>query len=315
MIKSNSFYNLHQLLKPIPGNKILDYRLRTRTDEKYIPQYFNGKIVFQSFNSFQQNNLKLSKQIRRFVKNQITTEIIQCFGGESYLYSDNKESICYSNSKSICDDMTYNGYKNIYFVDYNKDKFIFTYDDIILNLSKLNQNLMKQINECKSNRIIIINCHHEDFWKKTKLLTNFKLIKREQIIDYHSKYFITGNVFIRKSFIPLGGNCGVTYQLNKYGLREVSYPFDWSKIKINKVKEVFENDFKDFNNVELVKYSNNHNSWMIKNNYAVFAHEYLEKYNLEEFKNKLQKRKKNLEEVENPIFVRIETYSYRNKYI
>ena len=86
MIKSNTNFNLHNLLKPIKGNKILDYRIRTRIDEKYIPQYFNNKIVFQSFKSFQQKNFKLSKLIRKFTKNNIKTIAIQAFGGESFLY-------------------------------------------------------------------------------------------------------------------------------------------------------------------------------------------------------------------------------------
>lgn len=313
MIKSNCYYNLHPLLKRVYGNKILDYRNRTRIDEKYIPQVFNNKIVFQSYNSFQQNNLYLSKKIRKFVKKNIKTEKIQGFGGESYLYTDDLKSMCYSNSESICDDMKYNGYKNIKKVDYNKDIFQFNTYDIVINLSKLNQNLMKQINNCKSNRIIIINCHHKDFWKKIKLLKNFKLMKRNQYIDDKLKYFITVNIFVRKSFISFGGNCSVTYQLNKCGLRNDSYPFDWCKIKINKIKEVLENNFKDYDKVEVVKYSENHNSWILKNSYCIFAHEYIEKYNLKNFKEKIKKRKEKVEKVENPIFVRIETYSYKNK--
>jgi hypothetical protein len=316
MIKSSTNYNLHNLLKSIKGNKILDYRLRTRIDEKYIPQYFNKKIVFQSFDSFQQNNLKLSKLIRKFIKEHIKTDSIQAFGGESYLYSDNKkETKCYSNSQSIYNDMKYNGYKNINLIDYNKNDIIITNNDIVLNLSKLNQNLMKQINKSYANRIIIINCHHKDFWKKIKLLTNFKLMKRQKYIDYKSNYFITGNIFIRKLFISLGGNCSVTYQLKKYNLRTKGYPFDWSKIKINKIKDAIENDFYNYNKIEIVKYSKNHKSWLLKNEYAIFAHEYLEKYNLEEFKNKLEKRINNLKKVKNPVFIRIETYSYKNKEI
>jgi len=316
MIKSNTNYNLHNLLKPIKGNKILDYRFRTRIDEKYIPQYFNNNIVFQSFASFQQNNLKLSKLIRKFVKDNIKTNSIQAFGGESYLYSDNtKDSLCYSNSQSILSDIKYNGYKNIKKVDYNKEKFFFTNNDIVLNLSKLNQNLIKQINNSCVNRIIIINCHHKDFWNKIKLLTNFKLMKREKYIDYKLNFFITGNILIRKSFISLGGNCSITYQLNKYNLRNKSYPFDWSKIKINKIKDVIENNFNNYNKIEIVKYSENHKSWLFKNKYASFAHEYLENYNLEEFENKLIKRINNFKKIKNPIFIRIETYSYKNREI
>lgn len=316
MIKSNTNYYLHNLLKPIKGNKILDYRFRTRIDEKYIPQYFNNNIVFQSFASFQQNNLKLSKLIRKFVKDNIKTNSIQAFGGESYLYSDNKkDTLCYSNSQSILSDIKYNGYENIKKVDYNKEKFFFTNDDIVLNLSKLNQNLIKQINNSCVNRIIIINCHHKDFWKKIKLLTNFKLMKREKYIDYKLNFFITGNIFVRKSFISLGGNCSVTYQLNKYNLRKESYPFDWSKIKINKIKDAIENNFNNYNKVEIVKYSENHKSWLFKNKYASFAHEYLENYNLKEFENKLIKRINNFKKIKNPIFIRIETYSYKNREI
>ena len=316
MIKSNTNYYLHNLLKPIKGNKILDYRFRTRIDEKYIPQYFNNNIVFQSFASFQQNNLKLSKLIRKFVKDNIKTNSIQAFGGESYLYSDNKkDTLCYSNSQSILSDIKYNGYENIKKVDYNKEKFFFTNDDIVLNLSKLNQNLIKQINNSCVNRIIIINCHHKDFWKKIKLLTNFKLMKREKYIDYKLNFFITGNIFVRKSFISLGGNCSVTYQLNKYNLRKESYPFDWSKIKINKIKDAIENNFNNYNKVEIAKYSENHKSWVFKNKYASFAHEYLENYNLEEFENKLIKRINNFKKIKNPIFIRIETYSYKNREI
>lgn len=311
MIKSNNNFNLHPLMKNIKGNKILDYRFRTRIDEKYIPQYFNNKIVFQSYDSFQQNNLKLSKMIRRYVKQNIKTQIIQAIGGEGYLYSE--ESICYTNSESIYNDMKYNCYNNSKLVNYNKYIFNFTYDDIVLNLSNLNKELMIQINKCNSNRIIIINCHHEDFWKKTKLLNNFKLITRRKFIDYKSKYFLTVNIFVRKSFISLGGNCSVTYQLNKYNLRSKSFPYDWSKIKINKLRESLKYNFLKYDDIDIYKYSKNHNSWLLKNNYAIFAHEYMIKYSIEEFKEKINKRIKNLKEIKNPIFIRLETYSYKNE--
>lgn len=312
MIKSNNNYNLHPLLNNIIGNKILDYRLRTRIDEKYIPQFFNSNIVFQSFNSFQQNNLKLSKLIRKFVKNCINTDKIQAFGGESYLYTSNKSSCCYSNSNSIYNDMLYNGYKNIKLVDYNNDKFVFSNNNIVLNLSKLNKNLMEQINNSFCNRLIIINCHHKDFWKKIKLLDNFKLSKRKNFIDYHMHYFISVNILIRKSFIPIGGNCAVTYQLNKYNLRKNSYPFDWMKIKINKLKDVFDYNFINYDNLDLFKYSLNHNSWVYKNKYGSFAHEYINHFDLDEFKQKIIKRINNFNNIKNPVFVRLEISSFKN---
>ena len=36
-------------------------------------------------------------------------------------------------------------------------------------------------------------------------------------------------------YISLGGNCSITYQLNKYKLRNFLSPFDWSKITINQL--------------------------------------------------------------------------------
>ena len=84
MIKSSSLYNLHPLMKKIRGNKILDYRNRTRIDEKYIPQYFNNEIKFISYKSFQQNNLVLSKQIRKFVSENIKNNII-AIGGRLFI--------------------------------------------------------------------------------------------------------------------------------------------------------------------------------------------------------------------------------------
>ena len=69
MIKSSSKYNLHPLMKSVAGNKILDYRLRTRLiDENNIPQYFN-KISFPELNLvFNKITYNLSKQIRAYVQ-------------------------------------------------------------------------------------------------------------------------------------------------------------------------------------------------------------------------------------------------------
>ena len=109
------------------------------------------------------------------------------------------------------------------------------------------------------------------------------------------------------------GNCSVTYQLNKYNLRNNSFPFDWSKIKLNKLQKVLENNFLDYSEIKLLRYSKNHNSFIIKNKYSIFAHEYLNNYNLEEFKIKLKKRIYNFKLIKNPVFIRIEIYSYKNK--
>jgi hypothetical protein len=310
MIKSNTNFNINSLMKDIKGNKILDYAWRTRTDEKYIPQEFNGRIVFQSFDSFQQNNKRIGERIRKYVSLQIRSKTINSIGGESYLYDITKNGKFYSNSKSIHQDSLYNQYNDANFIDYNIDKINILSFDTVINLTRLNINIMKQINNSSSNRLIIINCHHQDFWKKIKLLTNYKLIIRKKFIDYRSNYFITVNVFIRKSFVSLGGNCAITYQLNYYNLRNKSYPFDWYQIKLNKLKEVYENNFKNFESIEIQKYSDNHSSFIVKNSYGKFAHEVLKEVDMDGFKSKLIKRIENFKEIKNPTFIRLETFNY-----
>ena len=312
MIKSRTDFNLHPLMENVKGNKILDYRLRTRTDEKYIPQQFNGRIIFQSFTSFQQNSKILGKQIRRFVENQIKTDTINAIGGESYLYDKTKSCKLYTDTKSIISDSIFNGYKNSNYMDYNKDSIELLPFDSVLNLSTLNIHLMKQINNSSSNRLIIINCNHKDFWKKIKILSNYKLFIRKKFIDYKIGYFITVNVLVRKSFVSLGGNCAVTYQLNKSKLRNQAFPFDWSQIKLNQVINAFELNFKDFEKVELQNYSDNHNSFLVTNHYGKFAHEVIKELDIELFRSQLERRIKRIREIKNPVLIRIETYNYND---
>jgi len=316
MIKSSTLFNLHPLMNTIPGNKILDYRHRTRLDENFIPQYFiNNRVVFQSFPSFQQNNLRLSRQIRKYVSQLITTQGINSIGGESYLYDITKEGNFYTNSSSIIKDAKYNGYTKCHLIDYNKDNLILSHLDTVINLSKLNKNLLLHINKSISNRIIIINCHHQDFWKKSVLLTNYKLSSRKQFTDFTSGYFITVSIFLRKKgFVPLGGNCSVSYHLKKMGLRDTAYPFDWCQIKLGQIQNVLVNDFQDYSQVAIKKFSENHeNSYIITNPYCRFAHEVKKENQLDEFKAQLERRITRLKQLENPIFIRNETFMFQDK--
>ena len=309
MIKSFNNINLHPLVYPHEGRKILDYRNRTRLDENKIPQLFIKNIVFQSYNSFQQNHRILGSYIRKFVKLSINSNTINAIGGESYLYTSNINCKFYTNSLDIFKDSLYNNYTNSHIIDYNNDNIVLNSVDTVINLSRLNLNLMKQINMSSSNKLIIINCHHKDFWKKIKNLSNFKLITRKKFIDYKIKYFITVNIFTRKSFISLGGNCSVTYQLNKLNLRNLAYPFDWSQIKLTQIIKAFNTNFEEYDKIKLIKYSENHNSYVLHNKYCKFAHEVLKKKDLNDFSNQIKRRIKRLKCV-NPIFVRIETYRY-----
>ena len=86
-------------------------------------------------------------------------------------------------------------------------------------------------------------------------------------------------------FISLGGNCAITYQLNKHKVRDEAYPFDWCKIDIKDLIQVLKNNFKDYDNVDIYCVSNKHKkfdndnnilapeSTMFKNKYCLFAHE------------------------------------------
>jgi hypothetical protein len=131
---------------------------------------------------------------------------IVCIGGESYIYgiTSNANIIHhYTNSDSIYNDMIYNNRiyrKNISnnIIDYNIINMIQdNTDTCLINLSQLNINLMKKINNNNYNSIIIINCNSDDFWKKIKLLSRYKLVSREKYICYTMKYFITINFFQR----------------------------------------------------------------------------------------------------------------------
>ena len=183
--------------------------------EKNIPQKFNNNLVFISANSFQQNHIILGKLLRKYIfeiiiKNKISE--ILCIGGESYLYGLTYDKIKiiyhYTNNIHIYNDCNNNNKfykKNIVnnLIDYNDKNLNLIYNPNIkfclLNLSNLSINLLKKINNNKYDNIIIISCHHEDFWKKIKLLTNYKIKKREHFICEKLKYFLTVNIFIKNN--------------------------------------------------------------------------------------------------------------------
>lgn len=134
-------------------------------------------------------------------------------------------------------------------------------------------------------------------------------------------------------FISLGGNCSITYQLNKYNLRFLSFPYDWSKLNTNQLINSLESDFSNFSeSLEIKKVSYNHLlesklpsfsdfSLILKNIYGInFAHEINTISKLEKFKNKLAERItrfRNLNNLdfENITFLRIELQPLKLDYI
>ena len=269
---------------------------------------FNNESVFISKNSFKQNS-QIAKQLRKYVDTHINYSNISAIGGESYLYGLINKKIThinhYSNSESIVRDASLNNKfykKKLYnsLINYNTFDKIKHADLLIVNLAKLNINLLNQINKRYYKQIIIINCHHDEFWKRLPLLSNYKLASRKQFIT--DSYFITVNVLNNKNkipiFVPLGNTCTISYQLNEVGLRHYAFPFDWSKMSINQLNKVLTNGFKSFSDIKVKKYSENHpnfdnggGSFIVSNPYNItFAHEVIDKNSIDEFKKLLDKR-------------------------
>ena len=288
---------------------------------------FNNEIVFISNGSFKQNDL-VAKDIRRYttdILNENDTEV-SCIGGEAYLIALTnkyiKTVINYTNSESIYDDAHFNNqfYRKIKInklVNYlDLDLKLKLTETLILNLANLNSNLMNIINKSDIvEKIIIINCHHLNFWKRIKLLDNFELMTRKQFITELN--FITVNVLVRK-IVSLGGTCAVAWNLKRLKIKKQSYPFDWCKMSIPQLNNVLENDFKDFTEVYIKKFSENHHyinstdtsstlpygSFILKNRYNItFAHEVIESKSLLEFKETLKRRIIRFKQLRNPIFV------------
>lgn len=283
---------------------------------------FNNQEVYMSIFSFQQNT-KIAKELRFDVLNEINTDYLILIGGESYLFGlikNNIENIIhYTNSKYIFNDAILNN--NIfkkklqnYLINYNIFSNYKNGKILILNLAKLNIKLLNELNKRFYEKIIIINCHHIEFWKRIKLLSNYKLIKRKQYItDYN---FITVNILVYKyqlpTFISIGNNCSIAYQLQQLNLRYNSYPFDWAKLNIKKLNNILENNFDNFSNLNIFKFSEKHlykciknyGTYILKNDYNVqFAHEFLNKYELHILKNKFEVRISKFRNIKNKYII------------
>ena len=126
-------------------------------------------------------------------------------------------------------------------------------------------------------------------------------------------------------YISLGGNCSITYQLNKYNLRNEAFPLDWAKIKINQLINVLENNFENYaESLQIKKYSDFHQSYIITNDYSIqFAHELInidELKELDDFKDKITRRITRFKNLLNNytnkiIFIRIELEPIKSNYI
>jgi len=118
-------------------------------------------------------------------------------------------------------------------------------------------------------------------------------------------------------FISLGGNCSVTYQLDKYFKRSIAFPFDWCKIKIKQLINILENNFENYiETLNIKKYSQSHSSYTITNKYNItYAHELFNDIN--DYKDKIKRRIDRFCNLENKYinFIRIELQPINSKYI
>jgi hypothetical protein len=213
LVNSNESYNIASFpikdyIDKYKNNQellIVDYRFRARNQTEMIPQIFNNNLIFISSNSFQQNHKVLKTKIRKYVMellNNFKPQTILCIGGESYLYGlmcQIPKITHYTNSKSIYLDSLFNSKlfssqisNNL--INYNIITFNKCFDYGVINLANLCSNLLKQINNLNIQKIIIINCHHNDFWKKIKLLSNYKIINRQYFVCDKLRYFLTVSI-------------------------------------------------------------------------------------------------------------------------
>ena len=123
--------------------------------------------------------------------------------------------------------------------------------------------------------------------------------------------------------ISLGGTCAIAYQLNKCSKREKSFPFDWAKTDIKQLITVLEENFKDYEKIQIKKLSENHPhndteepSYILVNKYKItMAHEVIKNTEVEDFTNKLIRRIARFKKLEEKvIFYRLETNIYKSSY-
>lgn len=123
------------------------------------------------------------------------------------------------------------------------------------------------------------------------------------------------------TYISLAGNCSVAFHLNKLGVNKIRYPFDWCSVNINQLLQVLSNDFNSYSKLTFKKKSENHpsnkssSSLILTNKYGIkFAHEIIEKYQINLFEKKLDNRIKRFNSLINPTFVRLEYQNKSDKY-
>lgn len=323
LIKKPDSTNTISILYNYIENKIMINSDRIRL--KILNKYF-----WKQSDSFDQNNILIANNIRLYVIKQFdyelnTNKIILGIGGEYYVYYPFVKASKYigiSNHQSIISDANYNldlyrldftnhlvDYNNILnFPSLNKNN---TYD-VLINVSNIHQNHIEWISKYNIEKLVIITC--KPIYKKIPLIKKYFIIKKiKHFINISSIVYVITCVSKSKSkfkpivkYISLGSNCSVTHQLNKYGLRTKSYPFDWAKISIGQLINVLENNFISYTDIQIKKMSHIHldmnlnPTLLLSNPYNIhFAHEVINNSDsyINEFKIKLYERIKRFDDL------------------
>lgn len=342
MIKNNNNSILiYDYVKNIEIKNI--FRIRLNILDKYF---------WKHLDSFDQNNILISSKIRSYVITQLNLNNnhhlkINNFlgiGGEYYIYWPFVKYYNYigiSNHKSIISDANFNcklynlKYSN-YLVDYNNIKSFPSIDiylpiDILINISNIHQNQILWISNLNVNKLVIITC--KPMYKKINFIKKYFVIEN---IKYYKNFDSWISVCIctckKKNifrYISLGSNCSITYQLNKFGLRTNSYPFDWTKVSLSQLLNSLESDFNSYENIQVKKLSENHldenfnPTLLLENNFGIkFAHEINHNSNelvdgfikkIKERIDRFKKLNKNSDKIKT-IFIRIELKPINKNY-
>lgn len=163
-----------------------------KTNRKYnyykIKIELNNELFIKQINSFDQNNIKQAKNIRNSVLHYFKliekSENLIGIGGEYYMYFrflKYNNFFGMSNHLSIVEDANTNFPKSINnLVDYNNLKSYPVYEasksyDVIINVVKIHENIIKYITKYNCKNIIIITC--KPLETKIKMLKKYLILK------------------------------------------------------------------------------------------------------------------------------------------
>lgn len=186
------------LVKDNKSVYIWNYNIKRRYEYYKIKIEFNNELFIKQIESFDQNNIKEAKNIRKCVlayfKFMDKSINLIGIGGEYYIYFrflKYKKYFGLSNHSSIIEDALTNfpkSYNSL--VDYNNSRSYpklnnDTSYDIIINVVNIHENIIKYISKYNCKNIIIITCKPLD--NKIKMLNKYlKLVKIKHILNINS---------------------------------------------------------------------------------------------------------------------------------